>query len=479
MAQLGVQKRRLYDITNVLEGIGLIIKENKNNIAWAPKFLERQSVQIKTDSKREQLLKRETEDLKAQAKKLDGLIEHLTNKVKAYTTTETNANTNDNISRLYVMKSEISSIQNYANDTVIAIRAPSGTSLEVPNPDEGMRPGMRRFQIYLNSPATGNETSGQVDVVLVQHGDNGAGATKRHFPQPLGGHYHSADPRSHHKSFKSKPYYPIQEQRKQTRSAKNAEKNVALHNHSSYDKNLPQLPPTESLKKYISPIETRKPPRRSRPESDDHVKPSEVSSGQTEVQNQLSSPSAARCPTLKRRRLDAQSSKPEDVAFMKELDMKQPNVHQNSNKTMTSRKTRKNRNERVASPIPSTVLEKIRSSPSIERSMSKLEPLTPSDLLKEGSKITTQSSFDLMSAPLSSPSIMFTSSPVGLLASPSMTKSTNMNLMGTSAFAASPFRFSPNVQASDLSPFFPTPIRSLHSFDKSENVDDGHKRALF
>ena len=29
-----MQKRRIYDITNVLEGIGLICKERKNNIRW-------------------------------------------------------------------------------------------------------------------------------------------------------------------------------------------------------------------------------------------------------------------------------------------------------------------------------------------------------------------------------------------------------------------------------------------------------------
>ena len=31
---LNVQKRRIYDITNVLEGIGLIEKKSKNNIQW-------------------------------------------------------------------------------------------------------------------------------------------------------------------------------------------------------------------------------------------------------------------------------------------------------------------------------------------------------------------------------------------------------------------------------------------------------------
>jgi hypothetical protein len=32
--ELNVQKRRIYDITNVLEGIGLIVKYKKNKIKW-------------------------------------------------------------------------------------------------------------------------------------------------------------------------------------------------------------------------------------------------------------------------------------------------------------------------------------------------------------------------------------------------------------------------------------------------------------
>jgi hypothetical protein len=34
LSVLQVQKRRIYDITNVLEGIGLIEKKSKNNIQW-------------------------------------------------------------------------------------------------------------------------------------------------------------------------------------------------------------------------------------------------------------------------------------------------------------------------------------------------------------------------------------------------------------------------------------------------------------
>lgn len=32
--ELRVQKRRIYDITNVMEGIGLIEKKGKNHVLW-------------------------------------------------------------------------------------------------------------------------------------------------------------------------------------------------------------------------------------------------------------------------------------------------------------------------------------------------------------------------------------------------------------------------------------------------------------
>lgn len=35
------QKRRIYDITNVLEGIGLIEKKSKNSIQWRQVFVLR------------------------------------------------------------------------------------------------------------------------------------------------------------------------------------------------------------------------------------------------------------------------------------------------------------------------------------------------------------------------------------------------------------------------------------------------------
>jgi predicted transcriptional regulator len=44
VGKLAVQKRRIYDITNVLEGIGLIQKYKKNKIRWAgPDSIYRQN----------------------------------------------------------------------------------------------------------------------------------------------------------------------------------------------------------------------------------------------------------------------------------------------------------------------------------------------------------------------------------------------------------------------------------------------------
>lgn len=64
----------------------------------------------------------------------------------------------------YVTHSDIKSIPELHGDTLIAIKAPPGTELEVPDPDEGMPYGERRYQIFLKS------TGGPIDCLLVSQG---------------------------------------------------------------------------------------------------------------------------------------------------------------------------------------------------------------------------------------------------------------------------------------------------------------------
>lgn len=204
-AALHVQKRRIYDITNVLEGIGLIEKRNKNQVCWktnrsdgsgldsgsaggidgstekgdgdkgkigSPPKITRHSGQGGSPSgPAAAALQREIDSLVEHERYLDGLIEAATTMSREQTTAGGKkggkaSSKSGSPPFLYVQKDEITSLQDYVNDTVIAIKAPSGTTLEVPDPDEGMSPGRRRFQIYLQSP---DSASGPINVYLVQY----------------------------------------------------------------------------------------------------------------------------------------------------------------------------------------------------------------------------------------------------------------------------------------------------------------------
>ncbi|XP_039619163.1 transcription factor E2F4 [Polypterus senegalus] len=143
------QKRRIYDITNVLEGIGLIEKKSKNSIQWkgvGPGCNTREIADKLID------LKAELEDLERREHELDQQRVWVQQSIK---------NVTDDIqnSRLsYVTHEDICSC--FKGDTLLAIRAPSGTQLEVPVP-EGVQNGQKKYQIHLKS------ASGPIEVLLV------------------------------------------------------------------------------------------------------------------------------------------------------------------------------------------------------------------------------------------------------------------------------------------------------------------------
>ena len=67
-------------------------------------------------------------------------IQELEDSIKAMTEDAANA------ARLYVTNEDIASLPCTANETVFAVKAPQGTTLEVPDPDEGSAIGQRRYR---------------------------------------------------------------------------------------------------------------------------------------------------------------------------------------------------------------------------------------------------------------------------------------------------------------------------------------------
>ncbi|CAI9737685.1 transcription factor E2F5-like [Octopus vulgaris] len=144
------QKRRIYDITNVLEGIGLIEKKSKNSIQWKGAGPGCTSKEI---SNRLSILKNETSRLDQQEKALDSHKSCIQQSIKNITEEASN-----NTKMAYVSYEDVCSV--FPGSILLSVQAPSGTQLGVPLPEIG--PGvLRKYQIHLKS------TSGPINVMLV------------------------------------------------------------------------------------------------------------------------------------------------------------------------------------------------------------------------------------------------------------------------------------------------------------------------
>ncbi|KAJ4971426.1 hypothetical protein NE237_004525 [Protea cynaroides] len=148
---LEVQKRRIYDITNVLEGIGLIEKKLKNRIRWKGLDVSRPG-EVDDDISS---LQAEVGKLSVEERRLDDRIREMQERLRDLSEDENNQKW------LFVTEEDIKGLPCFQNETLIAIKAPHGTTLEVPDPDEAVDYPQRRYRIVLRS------TMGPIDVYLV------------------------------------------------------------------------------------------------------------------------------------------------------------------------------------------------------------------------------------------------------------------------------------------------------------------------
>ncbi|CAL8301420.1 unnamed protein product [Boreogadus saida] len=177
---LEVQKRRIYDITNVLEGVQLIRKKSKNNIQWmVGGVFEGGS----GGGEKARALRRELGDLERAERALDDLIHSSSAQLKQLTEQKDNQRypSHRTLLPLCLCLPDIRSITSLQDQTVIAVKAPAETKLEVPESSGGS------LQIYLKSK------NGPIEVYLCpEEGLDDASPVKsaltprKVYPQPLG-----------------------------------------------------------------------------------------------------------------------------------------------------------------------------------------------------------------------------------------------------------------------------------------------------
>ncbi|KAK3911809.1 Transcription factor E2F4 [Frankliniella fusca] len=171
------QKRRIYDITNVLEGIGLIEKRSKNSIQWKGAGPGCNTQEM---SNRLSTLKREISRLEEHEKMLD------THKQWIQQSIVNILEDGDNNRLAYLTYQDIRSC--FDDETILAIQAPNGTPLQVPVVD--LNAPKPKYQIHMKSTTT------PIYVMLVDSDDNSNSTAVTTVPLPKREHIKStkADP---------------------------------------------------------------------------------------------------------------------------------------------------------------------------------------------------------------------------------------------------------------------------------------------
>ncbi|KAB1203670.1 hypothetical protein CJ030_MR8G002764 [Morella rubra] len=152
---LQVQKRRIYDITNVLEGIGLIEKTSKNHVRWrgydgmGPQELDDQVAALKAESEslylqecildetirqRQELLRNLKDDENYQKYTLNSYL--FSSIREAFWFFHLILASSLESRYLFLTVEDIVTLPCFQNQTFVVIKAPQACNIEVPDPDE-------------------------------------------------------------------------------------------------------------------------------------------------------------------------------------------------------------------------------------------------------------------------------------------------------------------------------------------------------
>ena len=146
---LKVQKRRIYDITNVLEGIGLISKNSKNFIRWRGTTDDEDDYETQ---KQIQKMEKEVENLRSQDADLETTINRYREKIRHLADNEESAQ------YAFLEHRDIRNITDFQEDILLALRAPAGTILDVPE----TVPNSNKYELILSS-----QGHGAIDVTVI------------------------------------------------------------------------------------------------------------------------------------------------------------------------------------------------------------------------------------------------------------------------------------------------------------------------
>ncbi|CAG8645984.1 2325_t:CDS:2 [Cetraspora pellucida] len=142
---LQVQKRRIYDITNVLEGIGLIEKNSKNHVRWkGVQQLPLASSLCQDYKQKIKELQVANATLESEKLELERADQDVDISIKNIYESEGSA------SLAFVYQSEIENINLFHQDILIAIKSLSGTPLQIL--EENEQSGQPLYQIQIHDP---------------------------------------------------------------------------------------------------------------------------------------------------------------------------------------------------------------------------------------------------------------------------------------------------------------------------------------